>query len=276
MQVRQLLQFATGQLSASPSAALDAEVLLASLLRTGRERFYARPDMEVPAGAAADFRRLLESRKAGCPVAYLTGVKEFRSINFIVNAAVLAPRPETELLVELALERIPANSRARILDLGSGCGAVAVAVAAERPGCSVLAVDLSREALAVAHRNVAAAAVANVELRQSDWFANLSGRRFDAILCNPPYVEYPAGAPPPGLEHEPRLALDGGRRGMDCLRRVIAGALRHLVPGGFLLVEHGHDQGELVRRQFRLHPYRQVAAWRDYAGHERIAGARHP
>lgn len=268
--VRQLLRTAAGQLKFSDSARLDAEVLLATVLGTDRSRLYARPEMTASRGSVADFTRLLNSRRAGWPIAYLTGLREFRSMAFRVNRHTLIPRPETELLVDAALERIPDCGRARILDLGTGSGAIAVAVAAARPYCTVTAVDLSRDALAVARENATANNVTNILFRQSDWFGNLRNRRFDAILCNPPYVEFSRSALPPGeIRFEPRLALDGGHNGTDCIRIIISGALRHMNQGGFMIIEHAHDQGDYVRQQFRMNHYRDISTRRDYAGLER-------
>ena len=275
--VRQLLRTAAGQLNSSDSPQLDAEVLLANVLGTDRSRLYAHPEMTASRTSVADFKRLLNSRRAGCPVAYLTGSREFRSMAFRVTRHTLIPRPETELLVEAALERIPGHGRAGILDLGTGSGAIGVAVAAARPYCTVTAVDLSTDALAVARENAAANGVANISFRQSDWFGNLHNRRFDAILCNPPYVEFSRSALPPGeIRFEPRLALDGGHNGTDCIRIIISGALRHINQGGFMIIEHAHDQGDYVRQQFRTNHYRDISTRRDYAGLERYTCALRP
>ena len=150
-------------------------------------------------------------------------------------------------------------------------------MAASRPYCTVTAVDLSTEALAVARENAAANSIANISFRQSNWFGNLHNRRFDAILCNPPYVEFPCSALPPGeIRFEPRLALDGGHNSTDCIRIIISGALRHINQGGFMIIEHAHDQGDYVRQQFRLNRYRDIETRRDYAGLERYTCAVRP
>ena len=275
--VRELIHFATGRLGGSDSPRLDAEVLLAAVLETDRSRLYAHPEMPAPRTSVADFMRLLNNRRAGYPVAYLTGLKEFHSMTFRVNRHTLIPRPETELLVETALEFIPADSRVSVLDLGTGSGAIAVTVAAARPHCAVTAVDLSADALAVARENAAANNTATISFRQSDWFGNLPGRRFDAVLCNPPYVEFPRSAPPPDeIRHEPRLALDGGHQGVDCIRIIVASGLRHITPGGFMIIEHARDQGDFVRQQFRISRYRDIATRCDLAGHERVTCAIRP
>lgn len=275
--VRQFLQYASGRLGASDSPRLDAEVLLAAALGTDRTHLYAHPEMALPQGSVADFLRLLDSRRAGYPVAYLTGRREFRSLVFRVNRHTLIPRPETELLVEAALERIPAQYRAEVLDLGTGSGAIAVAIACARPRCNVTAVDLSVDALAVARDNAAANNAANISFEQSDWFGKLDNRRFDAILCNPPYVHYArSGLPPEEIRYEPRLALDGGYNGTACIRTVISNGFRHLNPGGFMIIEHACDQGGFVREQFRVFNYRNIAGGHDYTSHERYTCALRP
>lgn len=275
--VRQLLRTATGQLSSSESPRLDAEVLLAAVLGKNRSWLHAHPEVAAAQTSVADFMRLLNSRRAGYPIAYLTGLKEFRSMTFRVNRHTLIPRPETELLVEAAIERIPVHSRTRVLDLGTGSGAIAVAVAAARSHCAVTAVDLSGDALALARENAEANRIANITFRQSDWFGNLHYSRFDAILCNPPYVHFSRSAlPADEIRYEPRIALDGGHNGTDCIRIIISSALKHIEPGGFMIVEHAHDQGEFVRRQFSINRYRDVSTRSDYAGHERYTCATRP
>ncbi len=277
MRARQLLNLAARQLPSSDSPRLDAEILLAALLETDRSRFYAHPEMVVTENSVTDFMRLLDSRRAGYPVAYLTGAKEFRSIDFKVNQSTLIPRPETELLVELALNRIPVNGRDRILDLGTGSGAIAVAIAIARPCCDITAVDLSPDALDVARQNAAAADVTNITFRQSDWFRDLQNRRFDMILCNPPYVDYlDDTVQTDGIRHEPRLALDGGDKGTACIRIIISGAAEYINPGGFIIIEHAHNQGDYVRHQFKSNHFRDIATHRDYAGHERHTSAVRP
>ena len=274
---RQLLNFAVKQLQSSSAPRLDAEVLLASLLKIDRSRFYAHPETAVAEELTGDFRRLLHNRKAGCPVAYLTGTKEFLSINFAVDQNTLIPRPETELLVELALKHIPGNSPYQILDLGTGSGAIAVAVAAARPACKITAVDLSAGALRVARQNAAAMTLSNITFHQSDWFGGLQNKRFDAILCNPPYIDY-LGKTPVSSEtrHEPRIALDGGYKGQTCIRAIIPAAVKRLNPSGFMIIEHAHNQGDFVRGQFKSNNYQDISTHKDYAGHERHSMARRP
>lgn len=277
MHTAELLDIATRQLSVSDSPRLDAEALLAALLKKDRSWFYAHPAAPVDAATVTHYRRLLRARQRGCPVAYLTGSKAFHSITLRVDRHTLIPRPETELLVELALQRIPPGSRQRLLDLGAGSGAIAIALARARPACAVTAVDLSAKALKVARHNVAATGTTNVAITRSNWFDKLHGQRFDAVLCNPPYVDFAgASAASNVIRHEPRLALDGGYRGEACLRAVIADAPRHIARRGFIILEHGCNQGEFVRQQLRANRYRNVTTHSDYAGHERHSMALGP
>ena len=273
----QLLRAASEHLCSSDSPRLDAEILLAATLGIGRSWLYAHPEMTVSQTSVADFMRLLNSRRAGYPVAYLTGLKEFRSLIFQINRHTLIPRPETELLVDMALERIPHHNQVGVLDLGTGSGAVAVAMAVSRPHCAVTAVDLSTDALAVARENAAANAVTDISFLQSDWFENLRNRRFDAVLCNPPYVGFPHSVLPANeIRFEPRLALDGGYNGTACFCIIISSGLKHINPGGFMIIEHAHDQGKFVRQQFELNHYRGIVTRRDLAGHERHTCAIRP
>jgi release factor glutamine methyltransferase len=272
--VRDLLQSARQQLQHLDSARLDAEVLLAAVTGSGRESLYSHPERQVEAGQAVDFNALINHRRAGFPVAYLTGSREFWSLEFKVNRDTLIPRPETELLVETALENIAEDDALDILDLGTGCGAIAVALAGERPRCRLTAADLSGGALDVARENAARAGVANIDFLLSDWFAGLTGRLFHLVICNPPYVESEhAGFSNGELRFEPRLALDGGRTGLAALQQIIPAAARHLHPGGRLLLEHGHAQGGEVRRLLQLNRYRNELTRKDYAGLDRLTMA---
>lgn len=272
--VRDLLQSACQQLQHLDSARLDAEVLLAAVTGSGRESLYSHPERRVEAGQAVDFNALINHRRAGFPVAYLTGSREFWSLEFKVNRDTLIPRPETELLVETALENIAEDAALDILDLGTGCGAIAVALAGERPRCRVTAADLSGGALDVARENADRAGVANIDFLLSDWFAGLTGRLFHLVVCNPPYVESEhAGFSNGELRFEPRLALDGGRSGLAALQQIIPAAARHLYPGGRLLLEHGYTQGAEVRRLLQLNRYRDELTLKDYAGLDRLTKA---
>jgi release factor glutamine methyltransferase len=254
--------------ASSPAARqLDAELLLAHTLALPRARLRSHPEASAGAGVARQYRQLLERRAAGEPVAYLTGEKEFWALPLKVTAAVLVPRPETELLVERALA-LARQDRARAADLGTGSGAIALALASERPDWQVLATDVSEAALGIARANARALALERVQFRRGSWLAPLGADRFDLIVSNPPYVaaDDPALA---ALQHEPRLALTPGNDALVALREIIHGAPARLLPGGWLLLEHGATQGAAVRRELALAGMRYIRSHPDLAGLER-------
>lgn len=267
-----MIAAACAQLASLESPRLDAEVLLCHLLDVDRAHLYAHPEAVVPAAMAADFTRLVARRAEGYPLAYLTGRREFWSLELAVNRHTLVPRPETELLVEMALAALRECAQPGILELGVGSGAVSLAIARERGDAHITATDLCRHALAVAQENALRHGMENIDFLHSDWFTDLGGRRFHAIVSNPPYVDErdPALWQAP-LRHEPRLALDGGRGGLAALARIIAGAGRHLLPGAALMLEHGHDQGARVREMMLGRGFAAVRTERDAAGHERVS-----
>lgn len=247
----------------------EAAALLAAATGYSRATLIAFPERVVETEALNCYRQWLEARKQGRPIAYITGVREFWSLPFRVSPAVLIPRPETEHLVEFALQRLARGSR--VLDLGTGSGAVAVALAHERPDLVVTAVELSSEALEVAAANAARHAAGRIRLVQGDWFEPIAGERFDVIIGNPPYIS--TGEAEAGLgdvRFEPPRALLAGARGLDHLTRIVAAAPDHLAPGGRLLVEHGWRQGEAVRALFHGHGLLAVETRCDLAGHERV------
>lgn len=255
--------------------ALDSRVLLCHAI--GRDAAYvlAHPEALLRTGELETFEALVDRRARGEPVAYLTGEREFYGRSFQVTPAVLIPRPETELLVDLALTHIPAGSPSRVLDLGTGSGCVAIALASERPLCKILALDQSVEALAVARRNAVAAHVGNVAFLHSDWFGALGREIFNVIVSNPPYV---ASADPHlvagDVRFEPRKALDGGPDGMDAIRHIVAEARSHLAPGGWLMFEHGYDQGERARLTLHAAGYEGIFTAHDLAGTDRVSAGR--
>jgi len=261
------------------SARLDAELLLAHALGWKRIDLYARYDF-VPGGEALDrFRGLVKQRARRVPTRYLIGSCEFYSIPLAVAPGVLIPRPETELLAERGIGLLPKDAPSRVADLGTGCGAIAIAVAAHRPLARVVATDLSPEALGIARANAERHALAAaIELRQGDWFEALEpGEAFDVILSNPPYV--PTGdlekAMPEVRDHEPRVALDGGPDGLAALRHVVAGAAAWLVPGGWLAVEVGAGQADAVAKAAAdAGHYETAQVAPDYAGVPRIVSMR--
>lgn len=253
-------------LAASGLPAAEARALLAAASGATREALIAFPERAVAPQAAARFAALAARRRAGEPMAYLLGAQEFYGRPFRVTPSVLIPRPETELLVELALDALRAVERPRVLELGTGSGCIAITLALERPDARVAAADRSVEALAVARDNARRLA-ARVEFVASDWYAAIGGA-FDAIVANPPYVA--AGDPHlADLRFEPTHALTDRGDGLGCLRTIVAGAAAHLAPGGWLLVEHGYDQGAAVRALFERAGFSAVRTVRDTAGHER-------
>lgn len=276
--LQSLLAAASASLaSTSDSPRLDAELLLAHALGQDRSYLRAWPERTPAPAQAARFESLLARRQAGEPVAHLLGVREFWSLELQVTPDTLIPRPETELLVERALLRIPADRPATVADLGTGSGAIALAIASERPRAQVLATDRAAAALAVARRNAAAHAIDTVEFREGDWCAGLPADSFDVILSNPPYI----AAQDPHLAQgdarfDPRSALVSGPDGLDDLRRLIPAALACLKPGGWLLVEHGYDQGPALVRLFEVAGYQDVQDHADLAGNSRMTEGKRP
>lgn len=252
--------------------AADAEWLLAHAIGHDRGWLYAHADDQVDVAVALAFRALCARRDAGEPVAYLTGRQGFWTLDLGVSPATLVPRPETELLVELALERITTDAPAHLADLGTGSGAIALALASERPLARVVATDASADALAVARGNAATHRIINVEFRQGDWLAPLAGQRFDLIASNPPYIALGDPHLERGdLRFEPSLALASGLDGLDAIRAILAGAPTHLRPGGWLLLEHGWEQGAAVRALLDAAGFSQVVSVRDLESRERVS-----
>jgi release factor glutamine methyltransferase len=249
----------------------DAECLLAFVLGRPRSWLFAHGDDALDDAAVARFNALVARRSAGEPVAYLVGHRGFRNLDLAVTPDTLIPRPETELLVELALARIPVDNEAHIADLGTGSGAIALAIAAERPHAHVIATDRSDAALAVARNNASTHALANVEFRNGDWFAPLAGEQFDIIASNPPYIADDDPHLSQGdLRFEPRAALSCGQDGLDAIRSIVRDAPVHLRDDGWLLLEHGHDQGEAVRSLLGNAGFVQVETVQDLEARDRV------
>ncbi|OJW48165.1 MAG: protein-(glutamine-N5) methyltransferase, release factor-specific [Candidatus Accumulibacter sp. 66-26] len=260
---------------------LDARLLVEHVVGCTHADLIARPETPLSAEQSAALDALVARRTAGEPLAYLTGSAMFHDFEFHVSPAVLIPRPETELLVELgakfATERARTCPAPRIVDLGTGSGIVAITLARLCPQAAVSAVDVSPEALAVAAANAARLAPA-VRLLAGDWYAPLSGERFDLIVSNPPYVV--SGDPHlalNGLPFEPQGALTDGVAGGDglaCIRAIVSGAPMHLAAGGWLLIEHGYDQAAGVQTLLRAENFSEVQSWQDLAGIDRVSGGR--
>jgi len=269
----ELLVDAARRLAAvSDTPHLDAEVLLAAALARSRSHLRAWPERVAEPEQVARFAAWLARRLTGEPVAYLLGRREFWSLELAVTPDTLIPRPETELLVALALERSPADRPFAFADLGTGSGAIALALAKERPRARIVATDRSPAALAVARRNAMRLNLANVEFREGDWCDPLAGERFAVIASNPPYVA--AGDPrwlAGELRFEPPAALVAGADGLAAIRAIVAQAPDFLLPGGWLLLEHGYDQGEAVPELLRERGFVEASDHRDAAGLSRAS-----
>jgi len=249
----------------------DAEYLMARAVGQSRSWLFAHANDELPADALAQFENWIGRRESGEPVAYLLGTRGFWRLELAVTPDTLIPRPETERLVELALDRLPPNVSKTAADLGTGSGAIALALAHDRPMLQVLGTDLSAAALSVARSNAVANGLERVQFAQGAWFSALGGRHFDVIVSNPPYIEKRDPHLERGdLRFEPRSALASGADGLDDLRIIIAGAPAHLVPGGSLLVEHGWNQGERVARLFIAAGFSDIATVQDWEGRDRV------
>lgn len=256
---------------------LEAEILLAHLLGRPRAWLFAHSDDPLDLPLRVRYDALVARRRAGEPIAYLTGIRDFHGLTLAVAPGVLIPRPETELLVDLALAEIDARSCATVLDLGTGSGAIALAVAAARARVRVTAVERSTAAAAIAAENILRVGIDRVELVISDWFSALAGRRFELVVSNPPYIaadDHHLGAG--DLRFEPLEALASGSDGLDSIRAIVAGAPGHLVAGAALMIEHGNEQGAAVRAVFVAGGFGEVETVQDLEGRERVTRGRLP
>jgi len=273
-EVRALLDEGTRALPGD-EARREAALLLRHVLGVSDAWLVAHADDSIDPAHAAAFRDLVARRAHGEPVAYLTGTRGFHAIELRVAPGVLIPRAETEVLVDLALQCIPAEGDCRVADLGTGSGAIALAIAHARAKAHVVATDISEAALEVARGNAVRLHIGNVEFRQGNWYEDLGGGRFDVIVSNPPYV---AGGDPHlhegDLRFEPAAALASGADGLDAIRAIVRGAREYLRNGGWLLLEHGFDQGADVRDLLLNHGYAEVFTRQDLEGRERVSGGR--
>ncbi len=268
--ISEALDFARERLAGTDSPRADADILLTHVLERPRSYLLTWPERVLSPEQWTDFQALVARRARGEPIAYLIGSRGFFGLDLAVSPAVLIPRPETELLVEAALARLPEGPCA-VADFGTGSGAIALAIADARPDASVVAVEASPEALAVARANAERLGLTNVDFRPGDWCSALVDERFDAIVSNPPYIR----ADDPHLAQgdvrfEPAMALASGVDGLDAIRAILACAPAHLKPGGWLLFEHGYDQAEDVAALMRAAGFAEVESLQDLQGHGRV------
>ena len=266
-----LLTQAEQHLHAFDTARLDAELILCHVTGLERTTLYAHPELAIADDLVCAFKKAIDERMNGQPVSYLTGRKEFWSIDFAVNKHTLIPRPETECLVEMALAYIPLDKKFHIADLGTGCGNIGLAIAKERPACLVTATDISQTALKVAKINTTKLGLNNISFIKSDWFDGIE-RSFNLIISNPPYIKQEDAHLSRGdVKHEPRLALVAGSDGLQVIRQIIRLAPAYLVKNAWLLLEHGYDQGEKTRTLLNQYGFKNIQTHQDYSGLERIS-----
>lgn len=274
--IQAFLQQAVARISdsgVSHSELLDAEVILAHAMSVSRVYLIANPRETIGQTALSKAGALLLQRCDGVPIAYIVGYKEFWSLEFKVNEAVLIPRPDSEIIVQRALEKTD-DGGSRLADLGTGSGAIAVAIASEMPHSEVVAVDRSTAALDMAEKNALKVGVRNILFFESDWYQNLGNEQFEIIVANPPYIAEKDPHLLGEVRFEPQQALVAGDSGYSDLSHIIQFAPDHLRPGGWLLVEHGYDQGNRVRQTFAEHGFSEISTMVDLAGNERVTEGR--
>ncbi|MDD1612192.1 MAG: peptide chain release factor N(5)-glutamine methyltransferase [Methylococcaceae bacterium] len=269
--IAMLLRDAVSQLSdSSDSAVLDAEILLCLALNKPRSHLRAWPDSIPVPGQIERFQNLIQQRRQGAPVAYLTGCREFWSRNFQVTPDVLIPRPETELLIEISLTLLPKDQPARIIDLGTGSGIIAITLAMELPKAEVTAAELSLSALQVAKHNAAEHQADRIRFLHSNWFASAPPEKFDLVISNPPYIDENDNHLNQGdLRFEPRSALTALKQGLADIQKIASDARYYLKTGGHLLIEHGYDQEYAVQSIFLDLGYDSVQTYKDLSGQPR-------
>ena len=276
MFIRQALQLARQSLAeTSPTADLDAQVLLCHVLQCNSAHLAAWPEKPLDDAQQRHFLQLIERRRQGHPVAHLTGLREFWSMDFMVDESTLIPRPETETLIEYVLEKHSHQAALKLLDMGTGSGAIAIVLAKENPGWQVHACDISPRAIQLAERNREKHAINNLTLVKSDWFSDIEDRDYDIIISNPPYID----ADDPHLDQgdvrfEPASALISANQGMKDIEQLCSQAKGYLKNAGWLIVEHGYDQAEQVADCFTEYGYREITQKQDLSGHIRMTAGR--
>jgi len=276
MTFRQWLQQAIAALKDSESPRRDAEILLGHVTGKARTYILAFDETELTAEQTQTLTELLARRAEGEPVAHLVGTREFWSLPLFVSPVTLIPRPDTECLVEQALARLP-QTPCRILDLGTGTGAIALALASERPDCQLTAVDFIADAVALAQRNADNLGITNITILQSDWFSALNEQRFTMIVSNPPYIDEQDEHLALGdVRFEPKSALVAAKQGLADLAQIVTDGRQHLEAGGFMLLEHGWKQGDAVRELFQAAGYQHAQTCRDYGDNDRLTLAQWP
>lgn len=276
MNIQQALKHASQSLAeSSPSANLDAQVLLTFVLQCNTAHLLAWPEKDLSEEQLSRFRLLLQQRQTGIPVAHLTGLREFWSLNFSVDNSTLIPRPETETLVEYILTRFNNEDKLTILDMGTGSGAIAIAIASEKPDWKITACEVSGQALQLARQNSDFHQTENITFIQSDWFENIRQNDFDIIVSNPPYIAVNDPHLQQGdVRFEPTGALSSGECGMDDIKHICLHAPNYLKPGGWLIVEHGYDQKQLVSECFVNHGFIETEQIQDLSGHTRMTAGK--
>ena len=253
------------------SARLDAEILLCDVMQFNRSKIYAHPQQLISDDKSVLFKSLIEQRCQGHPIAHLTGKKEFWSLELAINKETLIPRPETECLVEVALRMIPDEASFSILDLGTGSGAIAIAIASERPNSKIVATDINSDALDLARENANTHQLNNIQFLLSNWYKNISSQSFDLIISNPPYVKKDDEHLLQGdVRFESELALVAGNDGMKAINIIIENAKGYLVNDALLLIEHGYDQKTLVQNAFLTNGFKQIKTLQDLSGQDRV------
>ena len=269
--IAELLREAEQRINCSDTTKLDAEILLCDVMQFNRSKIYAHPQQLIPDDKSVLFKSLIEQRRQGRPIAHLTGKKEFWSLELAVNKETLIPRPETECLVEAALLMIPDEESFNILDLGTGSGAIAIAIASERPNSTIVATDINPDALNMAKKNTVSHALTNIKFLLSDWYKNIPSQSFDLIVSNPPYVKQDDKHLSQGdVRFEPELALVAGKDGMKAINIILENARSYLTNNAFLLIEHGYDQKALVTHAFQIYGFKQIKTLQDLSGQDRV------